>query len=298
MKAPPFAYARPTTLDGALQLLADHDDAKVLAGGQSLLPVMNLRLGAPALLVDISRIPMLDRIVVDADGAITIGALVTHASVEASAEIARHAPLVAQAAPYIGHRAIRNRGTCVGSIAHADPAAEMPAVCLVTDALMIATSTTGDRVIKASEFFTGFLDTALREDELLAAVRFPPAPPGTTGAIVEVSRRHGDYALAGLACRLRLDDEARIVDAALAYFGVGPTAIRVPDAEQALLGTSGTGPALDAAVAAVIDSLDPPADVHGTSSYRKHLAGVLCRRGVDQALHAAAGASEANRESA
>ncbi len=283
MKAPPFAYARPTTLDGALELLSTHADSKVLAGGQSLLPVMNLRLGAPSLLVDISRIPMLDRIVVDDDGAVTIGALVTHTAVEGSADIARHAPLVAEAAPYIGHRAIRNRGTCVGSIAHADPAAEMPAVCLATDAIMISTSTHGDRVIPASAFFTGFLDTALRDDELLAAVRFPASPPGATGSVVEVSRRHGDYALAGLVCRLVVE-RGTITDAALAYFGVGPTAERVPEAEALLVGSDGRGPALDRAVEAVEATLDPPSDVHGTTAYRRHLAGVLCRRGVADAI--------------
>ncbi len=281
MKAPPFAYARPTTLDSALELLAGNDDAKVLAGGQSLLPVMNLRLGAPALLVDISRIPMLDRIVVDDDGAVTIGALVTHAAVEASPEIASHQPIVAAAAPHIGHRAIRNRGTCVGSIAHADPAAEMPAVCLATDAMMIATSTRGDRAIPAADFFTGFLETDLADDELLAAVRFPASPVGARGTVVEVARRHGDYALAGLACRLVFDGDT-ITDAALAYFGVGPHAQRVAPAEAALVGTSGDDDALDEAVRLVAATLDPPADVHGSANYRRHLAGVLCRRAVTE----------------
>ncbi len=192
MKHPKFAYARPASLDEALDLLASSDDAKVLAGGQSLLPVMALRLGAPELIIDISQIPDLDRITAGDDGSLTIGALVRHAEVEDSPDVARLAPLVANAMPLVGHRAIRNQGTTVGSIAHADPAAEMPAVCLATGATMVAASTRGRREIAAHEFFQGFLDTALEPDELLVEVRFPPWPDGAVGAVVEEARRHGD----------------------------------------------------------------------------------------------------------
>ena len=173
MKNPPFVYHRPDSLDTALALLAEHgDDAKVLAGGQSLLPTMALRLGPPEQLIDIGRVPGLDSIDV-VDGEITIGALVRHATAEGSADIADNAPLIAQAMPLVGHRAIRNRGTVVGSIAHADPAAEMPAVVLATGATMLAASQAGSREIGADEFFEGYLTTSLRADELLTGVRFP-----------------------------------------------------------------------------------------------------------------------------
>lgn len=282
MKAPPFTYHRPATLDGALALLAEHgDDAKVLAGGQSLVPLMALRMGQPAHVVDIGGIAELAQIAI-LDPGLGIGAMVRHAQAERSTEVDMFAPLVKQALPWVGHRAIRSQGTVVGSIAHADPAAEMPAVCLATGASMRARSATSLREIPADEFFEGYLQTALRPDELLTAVHFPPWSTNSAGSVVEVARRHGDYALVGLVTKLEVDDDG-ITDAALAFFGAGPTPLRVPEAEALLVGQPVSPELFDTVGAAVPGLIDPPGDIHGTSAYRKHLAGVLTRRGLAQA---------------
>lgn len=283
MKNPPFAYGRPETLDEALGLLASDPDAKVLAGGQSLLPLMALRLGTPALVVDIGRLPDLDRIDVGDDGSVTIGALVRHADVEDSSEVATHAPLVSAAMPYVGHRAIRNQGTTVGSIAHADPAAEMPAVCLATSATMIAVSARGRREIAAADFFLGFMETALDPDEILVEVRFPAWPADAGGSVVEVARRHGDYALAGVATALTVA-AGTITEAALAFFSVGPTPVRVSESEAALVGNAPSAELFATAGEIAAATLSPAADIHATSNYRRHLAGVLTRRGLTEAV--------------
>lgn len=279
MKNPPFVYHRPESLPEALALLAEHgDDAKVLAGGQSLLPTMALRLGPPEQVIDIGRLPGLDVITASVEGA-SIGALVRHAAAEQSADIAEHAPLIHDAMPLVGHRAIRTRGTVVGSIVHADPAAEMPAVALATDATVVAASVAGERTIGAADFFEGYLTTALRSDELVTEVRFPAWGATTAGAVVEVSRRHGDYAMVGLACRIRVTSST-IDDAALAFFGVESTPVRVPAAEAALVGHPPGDDVFAAAAAEVARELSPAADVHASSNYRRHLAGVLTRRGL------------------
>jgi len=283
VKNPSFIYHRPESLADALALLSAHgDDAKILAGGQSLLPTMALRLGPPEQLIDIGRVPGLDAITASSEGA-TIGALVRHATAEHSTDLATYAPLVHQAMPHVGHKAIRTRGTVVGSVAHADPAAEMPAVALAADATMVAQSAGGTREIPAAEFFGGYLQTALRPDELLAEVRFPAWTADDTGAVVEVSRRHGDYALVGLVTRLRVSS-GTIDEAALAFFGVGSTPVRASEAESALVGETPDPDVLATAAELVADNLEPTADVHGTAAYRRHLAGVLTRRGLTAAL--------------
>lgn len=283
MKNPAFGYARPETLDEALELLSANEDAKLLAGGQSLLPVLALRLGSPELVVDINRVPGLDVLAVDDDGAVHIGALVRHAEVEDSAAVAAAAPLVSQAMRYVGHRAIRNRGTTVGSIAHGDPAAEMPAVCLATGATMVAVSVRGRREIQAADFFTGFLDTALEPDEILVEVRFPPWPEGAVGWVVEESRRHGDYAVVGLAAAVAERDGV-VADVALSFFSVGLTAQRAKAAEAALVGSPLTTASIEEAAAIVSGELTPPADIHGSANYRRHLASVLTKRALSRAL--------------
>ena len=284
MKAPPFTYHRPDTLDEALALLAEHgDDAKILAGGQSLIPLMGLRMGRPAHVVDIGRIPRLADITVDA-GAVTLGALVRHEQANTSELVAEHAPLIAKTMPWVAHRAIRTRGTVLGSIAHGDPAAEMPAVVIATDATLVATSTSGRREIAATDFFEGYLDTALRADEILTEVTFPAWPTNAAGSVVEVARRHGDYALVGLVTRLEVDADNLIVDAALAFFGAASTAIRVPTAEETLVGAPAVTDTFAAAAQIVSSELNPPADIHGSTPYRKHLAGALTRRGLDAAV--------------
>ncbi len=283
MKPAPFIYHRPESVSEALALLAEHgDEAKILAGGQSLLPVMSLRLAAPGHLIDIGRLSDLDTI--DSGPAGTrIGALVRHATAERSEALAAHCPLVHQAMPAIGHRAIRTRGTVVGSIAHADPAAEMPAVCLALGATMTMTSAQrGERTVGADEFFDGYLTTALQPDELLLSVEFEPPPAGLGSALVEVARRHGDYAVVGLACTVTAP-AGTIEAAALSFFGVASTPVRVTAAERSLVGQPPTEEAFSRAAAVVSETLEPTADIHGTTAYRRHLAGVLTRRGLTEA---------------
>lgn len=281
MKAPPFTYHRPDTLDDALALLSEHgDDAKVLAGGQSLIPLMGLRMGRPEHVVDIGRITGLDQIAVGDDGAVTLGALVRHEQANRSADVAEHAPLIADTMPWVAHRAIRTRGTVLGSIAHADPAAEMPAVVIATQATLTATSIRGVREIAADDFFQGYLDTALEPDEILTGVTFPAWPTGAVGAVVEVARRHGDYALVGLVVKLEFDGSGIVTDAALAFLGAGSTALRVAAAEQALVGSTAGADTFGAVAEIVSSELDPPGDIHGSTAYRKHLAGTLTMRGL------------------
>jgi carbon-monoxide dehydrogenase medium subunit len=281
VKAPPFTYHRPDTLEEALSLLAEHgDDAKVLAGGQSLIPLMALRMGRPGHVVDIGRVPGLGDITVNADDSVTLGAMVRHAAAERSADLSTKAPLVHEAMPWIAHRAIRSQGTVVGSIAHGDPAAEMPAVVLATDATLVATSAAdGRREIAAADFFEGYLTTALRSDELLTDITFPAWPSTAVGAVTEVSRRHGDYALVGLVIRLEITDDI-VTDAALAFFGAASTAVRVAVAEETLVDSPLTEETFAAVAKIAAAELEPPADIHGSTAYRKHLAGVLTRRGL------------------
>jgi aerobic carbon-monoxide dehydrogenase medium subunit len=282
MKTPTFTYHRPDTIDEALEILATFEDAKVLAGGQSLVPLMALRLGQPDHIVDISRLRELAKIR-EHDGGVAVGALTTHADAEDSPVVRSLAPLVHQAMPFIGHRAIRNRGTVCGSLAHADPAAELPAVALATDAVFVLRSVGVERHVPAAAFFQGYLDSALETNELLTEVRFPAWSATSHGAVVELSRRHGDYALVGLASRVDLAADGTIANAALSFFGVASTPQRVTDAETALVGRLPNTAAFDAAAAVVSDRLEPPDDNHGSSAYRKHLAGVLTRRALGQA---------------
>lgn len=283
VKAPPFAYHRPASLSEALQLLDEFgDEAKVLAGGQSLIPLMGLRLGRPAHVIDIGRLPDLDRIDVD-DGAVTLGALVRHEQANRSRDIAEHAPLVGAAMPWVAHRAIRTRGTVLGSIAHADPAAELPAVVLATGATLAVTSSSGRREIPADDFFLGYLDTALEFNEILTAVTFPPWPAHAGAAVVEEARRHGDYALVGVAIRLEVRDGS-VSDCALAFFGAASTPVRATEAEAALTGAAATPETFAEVAEIVARELDPPADIHGSTPYRKHLAKTLTRRGLANAV--------------
>ena len=292
MKMPPFCYHRPTTVEEAIELLADHgSDAKVLAGGQSLVPLLALRLSRPEHLVDIGRLGGLDTLE-DGAGGFTIGAAVRHAEVELSPVTAGANPLVAAAMPHIGHRAIRNRGTVCGSLAHADPAAELPAVCLATDAELVARSKDGERRIPAADFFLGYLTSALDEAEMLTAVHFPKWPERTGGSVQEISRRNGDFALIGLAALVGLDGDGRVDRAALSFFGAGSTPVRVTEAEQALIGERPEAGAIAEAAEVVKKSIDPPGDNHATAAYRAHVAGVLTRRCLAEAGARAGGAAK------
>jgi carbon-monoxide dehydrogenase medium subunit len=277
VKPAPFAYHKARSLDDAVALLAANKDAKLLAGGQSLIATLNMRLSAPPMLIDINGIGGLDGIALE-DGMVKIGALVRHAEAQRSDVIAQHAPLIARAMPHIAHVAIRNRGTLGGSIAFADPAAELPACLLALDGEVEATGPKGKRIIKAGDFFKGLFETALAADEMLTAIRVPAADKATRVGLAELARRHGDYAIVGLAACARASGKG-LSDVRLAYFGVGDTPVRATETEAAL--EKGD---VDAAVAAL--DLDPQDDVQATAAVKKHLAGVVLRRVAAQLMEA------------
>jgi carbon-monoxide dehydrogenase medium subunit len=283
MKLPPVGYEAPATVSEALELLAEQlDEASVLAGGQSLIPLLALRLARPAVLIDINGIDELSGVSA-ADGWVAIGAMTREYVAEESTTVADTVPLLAAALPLIGHEAIRNRGTIGGSLAHADPAAELPAVAVALDAEFVVRSTSGQRVIPAAEWFEGYLTTSRRPDELLVQVRFPTAGPGTGISFREVARRHGDFAIVGLAASLTLSDGA-ISDARLAFAGISDVPVRAAEAENLLVGERPSAELFDAAARRATDDIDPPADLHGTSAYRKKVAATLVRRGLQAAL--------------
>jgi carbon-monoxide dehydrogenase medium subunit len=278
VKPAPFSYTKPRTLKEAVTLLAKHkDDARLLAGGQSLIATLNMRLSAPDLLIDINGIKGLDGIA-KKGRFIEIGALARHSQVERSELVAKHAPLIALAMPHIGHAAIRNRGTFGGSIAFADPAAELPACLLALGGEIEIAGPKGKRKVKADAFFKGLFETALRPQEVLTAVRVPAADKNTRVGFAELARRHGDYAIVGLAACARADGKG-LADVRLAFFGVGATPMRAKKAEAAL--ASGN---IEAAVAAL--DLEPHDDVQATAATKKHLAGVLLRRVAKQLMGA------------
>jgi carbon-monoxide dehydrogenase medium subunit len=279
VKPAPFAYKKARSLDEALGLIAGEPDAKLLAGGQSLIAALNMRLSAPPLLVDINGIDGLDRIEAK-NGSVSIGALVRHAQAERSDLIAKHAPLIARALPHIAHPAVRNRGTIGGSIAYADPAAELPACLLALGGEVIARGAKGERVIAADDFFRGLFETALAPGEILTGIRLPAASADTRIGFAELARRHGDYALVGLAASARANGK-NLRDVRLAFFGVGNTPLRQPRAERALAEDD-----IEGAVASL--DLTPADDIQATGAVRKHLAGVLLRRVAAQLMDARA----------
>jgi carbon-monoxide dehydrogenase medium subunit len=286
MKPPPFEYHAADSAAAAISLLAEYgDDAKVLAGGQSLIPLLALRMSRPGHLIDIN--PAADLAwVSDRDG-LHCGALTRHRVVERSGAIRAAGPLLSEAARFIGHAAIRNRGTIGGSLAHADPAAELPAVLLALDGEVEAVSARGPRRIAAADFFLGYLTTALRPDELIVAVHFPPWAPGTGWCFTEFSRRSGDFGIVGVAATLRLDDHGTIAEARIAISGGADTAARAAGAEAALRGQyPGDGTWVAAGEAAPVD-LDLPGDLHGSAAYRRHLAAALTERALRSAYQRA-----------
>ena len=275
MKPAPFAYRKVRSLDEAIALLGENPDARLLAGGQSLMATLNMRLSAPSLLIDINGISGLDGIA-HKGAQVEIGALARHVQAERSDTIARHAPLIARAMPFIGHPAIRNRGTLGGSIAFADPAAELPACLLALDGEVDAQGPKGKRTIKAGDYFKGLYETALGPQEILTAIRLPAANSNMRIGFAELARRHGDYAIVGLAASARADGKG-LKDVRLAYFGVGNTPLRAGKSEAALARGD-----VDGAVAAL--DLDPQDDIQATGAVKKHLAGVLLRRVAAQLL--------------
>jgi carbon-monoxide dehydrogenase medium subunit len=283
VKPAPFAYHRPASLDEALALLERYGpDGRVLAGGQSLVPALNMRLAAPAALIDINRLPGLDGISLEPEG-LVLGALARHDAVEHSSLVARHAPLIAQAMPHVGHRAIRTRGTVGGSIALADPAAELPACLVALDAVIRVAGKGNAREIPAARFFRGIYTTDLSHGEIVTAVVVPPIQSGWRSRFEELARRHGDYALVGLAAYCRVEGGA-IAEMCLAFCGVGTTPVRASRAEAALAGRPPGADAMAEAGRALDADLDPPGDVHASAALRRHLARVLLARVALQIL--------------
>src|SRR5712671_6397491 len=264
MKAPRFAYARPASVAEALALLAEHKgDARVLAGGQSLVPMMNFRLAAPKVLVDINRIAALTGIKVTRNH-LRIGALTRQVELERSADVARHLPLIAAAMPHIAHPAIRNRGTFGGSCALADPAAELPACAIALGAIFVVAGKKGERRIAAGDFFKGLYATALKAGELLVAVEFPLSKPGYASAFGELARRHGDYAMVGVAAHGSTAG-GKFSDMRVALFGVGDRPQRAARLERALEGQPAAANAIDAVLPKLDADLSPRADLHGSA---------------------------------
>jgi 2-furoyl-CoA dehydrogenase FAD binding subunit len=279
VKPAPFDYVRPGTLEEALQALAGHPEAKILAGGQSLVPLLSMRLAAPAVLVDINDLPDLDHVRADADG-VRIGALARHAEVLKDAEVARVQPLVPLALANVAHPTIRNRGTTVGSLVHADAAAEMPMVLRLLDGSVDVAGPGGRRTIPAAELYAGPLESTLAHDEIAVEAFFPALGAGSGVAFEEIARRHGDYAMCGVAAVVTVEGD-RVVSAKAGYLSVSDIPA-VVDLTEALDGAVDAA-ALAAAAAAALEELDPETDIHATADYRAHLATVLTARVVTAA---------------
>ena len=281
MKPARFKYFAPETLGEAIGLLEEHgDEAKVLAGGQSLVPLLNMRLARPGVLVDICRIPGLDT--VTENGSLTIGATARQLDVRRSAQITGFAPILDQVMPHIGHVATQSRGTFGGMAAHADPAAEIPAVVLALEAELVAEGPAGERVIPASEFFSTYFTTSLAENEILTKVRLPRSTASLKNVFLEIARRHGDFALVGVAAIVELGPDDEVQSARLAMCGVGGAPVRASEAEASLVGTKLDDAAATQAGELAAATLEPPTDVHASSRYRKDVASVLVRRALAQ----------------
>ena len=289
MKPAPFEYFAPATLDEAVSLLARHEgEAKVLAGGQSLMPLLNMRLARPAVLVDLRRLSDLD-FIREVDGGIVTGAMTRKRAVERSELVARRQPLLQAATRLVAHPQIRNQGTVGGSLAQADPAAEYPAVAVALDAKLRAVGAGSERTIAAADFFVTYLTTALEGAEVLTEVRWACLGAREGWSIQEVARRHGDFAMAGAVVRLALDAGGRCADARIVPFGVGPTPVRARGAEQVLAGEAPREALFARAARTAADELDEPlSDVHASADYRRHLAEVLVRRALAEAAGRAA----------
>lgn len=288
MKPAPFEYAAPTTVAEAIEILAEHgDEAKVLAGGQSLVPLLALRLARPELVVDINRVRELDPVERN-DGYLRIGALVCHARFERDGAEASAVPLLARTAPLIGHFQIRNRGTVCGSLAHADPAAEWPTIAATLDAEVEAVSSRATRRIPAREFFVGTFMTALEPDELIVAVHFPVWNADAGFAVEEFARRSGDFAIAGAVCGVEVTD-GRVTRCSLGLLGMAATPLRSDVVEQAVTGTAVSDVDVEELGRLAVADLEPPGDIHANSAYRRRVGGALASRALASALREAAG---------
>jgi len=285
VKPAAFEYFAPTSLDQALDLLAEHgSDARPLAGGQSLVAMMNLRLARPAVLVDLNGLEDLAFIETPAGGGLRIGAMTRQRTVELNARVAAACPLLHEALPWIAHPQIRNRGTIGGSLAHGDPAAELPAVAVAIEAMVVARGPEGERRIAAADFFQGLMTTALQPQEVLTAIEIP-APEGRCGvAFREFSRRHGDFALVGAAARVRLQPDGMVAEARVVLLSVSDGPFLATAAADCMRGETPAPAVIEAAAQAARAQVDPPADIHASSRYRKHLTGVLTRQALTAAV--------------
>jgi CO/xanthine dehydrogenase FAD-binding subunit len=283
VKPPAFQYERPRSVDEALSLLAEHgDEAKVLAGGQSLVPMLNMRLARPEYLIDIGRLGALSHIV-KRDGILRIGALARQVMLERSQVAAQDWPLLVEAVRLVAHPAIRSMGTVGGSVAHADPAAELPVTCVALDAQLTVRSTKGERRFAAEDFFVTHLTTAMEPDELLVEMEFPAPPSRSGSAFVEFTRRHGDFALGGAAAVVALDDDGVCKQARLVLMSAAPVPWRAHTAEAALTGQRLDRGVLAEAARRSVDEVEPTGDIHGSAEYRKHLVETMARRALESA---------------
>jgi carbon-monoxide dehydrogenase medium subunit len=285
MKLPPFEYACPTTVSEAVALLASHDgDAKALAGGQSLVPMLAFRITSPSLIVDLRKLAELRQIRIG-EGGVTLGAMVRWRDILDDARLRTTHPLLVAAVEHVAHYQIRNRGTVGGSIAHADPAAEMPGVILTCDATLAVVGKSGERVIEAADFFQGPLMTALESDEIITEIRLPAWPAKRRFGFQEFARRRGDFALAAALLFYDLDSDNKARNANVGAIGIGDTPLRLPAVEQVLNGNTIDEAVIAKAEAAASESVDPHDDIHASGAYRKALIGVM----VERALRAAVG---------
>lgn len=296
MKPPPFEYLAVESLEGALETLAANgDEAKVLAGGQSLMPLLAFRLARPSILVDLNRVGGLDRVDLDA-GTLTVGALARQRTLERLPALAERCPMIVEAIRLIGHVAIRNRGTVGGSLAHADPAAEWPGLAVILDGDIEIASVRGTRTVPAHEFFVSYFTTALEPDEVVTQIRLP-LPNGRSGScFLELARRHGDFALAGVGALVTLGDDGAASDVRLGLIGVGDRPVRPTAAEGLLRGRVPDDDAIAETAAAVASEIEPTGDIHASEAYRRELAVVLTRRALTAAVDRAGGG--ARREAA
>jgi len=289
VKPAPFRYFAPTNLAEALALVAEHgDDGKILAGGQSLVPTMNFRLSQPTVLVDLNPVDELFFLRPAADGSLRIGAMTRQRTVERDPLVAERAPLLHTVMPHIAHVQIRNRGTIGGSLAHADPAAELPAVAVSLDAQMRVQSQRGERWVPARDFYVSLFTTALETDELLVEIAIPPCTPRTGWAFHEVARRHGDYALVGVAALLNLDETGRCSAARIVLLSVGDGPVLAEQTAKLLQGETPTAELIRAAADQVATTeIDPQGDIHASAAFRRHLARVLTQRALTEAWRCA-----------
>lgn len=283
MKPALFEYVRPASVTEAIDALSEGGyGAKLLAGGQSLIPAMNFRLAQPELLIDLGNLDELRGIRECEHGGLMIGAMTTHREVERSELVARHTPLLAEVMPWIAHAQIRNRGTLGGSLAHADPAAELPSVMQVLGAVMHARGPDGERTIPVDDFYVGLFTTDLEPDELLTAIEIPPVAAGSRCAFEEVARRHGDFALVGVAVIIEPDEDGAIAGARISLLSVGDGPVLAERAMEGLVGRKLSDEAIRAAAREAAEDLDPPDDIHASPEFRRHLAEVLTARALQR----------------